>query len=109
MFIDATTPSAKVCEPTVLTSLSVRVRAGSDGEAGGELVETLGDLGTLDDGGEHVWLSIEELRNRAVALVPDSEVAGWTEGFNGMVTYALAKGWASPEGTHLRAHIERTG
>jgi hypothetical protein len=61
----------------------------------------------VDEGGEHVWLSIEELRRRAASLVPEAERDDWSRGFDGMVGYASSKGWTSPEGSHLRAHITR--
>ncbi|MFZ4719509.1 MAG: hypothetical protein ACOYMR_08785 [Ilumatobacteraceae bacterium] len=65
-------------------------------------LDALGDLGTVD--GDHVWLSIDALREAAGATVPDDERAAWAEGFDGMIAFAAKHGWV--QGPTVRAHIE---
>lgn len=56
-------------------------------------------LGDVDDG--HAWIRTDSLRER---------LAGSTnfdaEQFSEMVTYATQRGWVSPDGAALRAHIQ---
>jgi hypothetical protein len=66
----------------------------------------LGDLGTVDEGGDHVWLSIAALRDAAAATVSADERAAWLDAYDGMIAYALSKGWGSPDGASVRAHLE---
>ena len=69
------------------------------------LQAALGDLGTVDDDGEHVWLLAAGVRELAGSLNRDPE---WTKGFDGMVAYAQSKGWVSESGDAIRAHIDRS-
>jgi hypothetical protein len=57
-------------------------------------------LGTVD--GDHAWLDAGALR------AAGDGSAGWTAGFDGMLAYAASKGWASADGTRVRAHIIRS-
>lgn len=57
-------------------------------------------LGTVD--GDHAWLDASALR----AAGDGSD--GWTAGFDGMLAYAASKGWASPDGSAVQAHIVRS-
>lgn len=61
------------------------------------------DLGTLDDGGEHIHVAVGALRRLAEGRTQDD----WATRFDGMLSYAASKGWLDPAGTHVRAHIER--
>ncbi len=54
-------------------------------------------LGTLE--GDHVWLSIAELR------AAGEGTEAWRESFDGMIDYARTKGWVT--GDRVRAHIMR--
>ena len=64
----------------------------------------LGSFGALE--GDHAWLSIAALRAAAHA---QGAAAGWDADFDAMVEYASSKGWLSPDGTDVRAHVVRTG
>ena len=68
------------------------------------LAAALGALVELDDDGAHAWLSIAGLRDLAGPLAADDE---WMTSFDGMVGYAASKGWLSPDGSAIRAHVER--
>lgn len=54
--------------------------------------------------GEHAWLAVAALRRLAAGQVPRE----WATAFDGMVRYAASKGWTDADGSHLRAHVERT-
>jgi hypothetical protein len=54
---------------------------------------------------DHVWLAIAVAR----AIGCNSTDAGFGERFDPMIAYASSKGWTNEAGTHVRAHIERTG
>lgn len=58
----------------------------------------------FDDDGEHVWLDIGAARASGAAQQDD----GWLAGFDGMIAFAVSKGWVDATGTHVRAHVERT-
>jgi hypothetical protein len=101
MFVEVTEGQCVVREATDLKGLAVHA-------ADPAHLSALGDLGTVDDGGEHVWLSIAALRDAAAATVPDDDRAAWLGSYDGMIAYAVGKGWASPDGTAVRAHLSRT-
>jgi hypothetical protein len=65
----------------------------------------LRDTGTgrLGPDGE-VWLDLAVLRSRGQlsATGPD-----WADRFAAMVAHAQRKGWTSPDGRAVRAHVER--
>lgn len=61
----------------------------------------LGSLGRVD--GDHVWLSIAELREAGAATVPADERDAWRTAFDGMIAYAAQHGWV--EGDAVRAHL----
>ncbi len=77
-------------------------------------LSALGDLGHVapSDGGadaDHVWLSITGLKAAALATMAvssDDERTEWAQAYDGMIGYAVSKGWTSPDGTRVRAHIE---
>ena len=79
-----------------LKSLSVRASAATP-------LESVTPLGSPDPDGEHCWLNVEALR---AAADPGGE-AGWRTGFEAMISYARSKGWASADGTAVRAHVDR--
>lgn len=54
--------------------------------------------GTVDSSGD-VMVSIDRLRQAG----PDDR--NWHEGLDKMVQYARSKGWLSPDGTHIQAHV----
>ena len=59
-------------------------------------------LGTAE--GEHAWLDVERLRRSGPA-----ELSQWSEGFDGMISYAGKQGWLNEDGTKVRAHFEHMG
>jgi hypothetical protein len=63
----------------------------------------LGALGSVDDDGTHAWLKLDAVRTLAGEL---ADSASWSDGFDGMVAYAGSKGWLSPDGDAIRAHLE---
>jgi hypothetical protein len=71
--------------------------------APGPLDRALGELGSVDDDGTHAWLTIDGVRALAGDL---ADSPSWSESFDAMVAYAGSKGWLSPEGDAIRAHIE---
>lgn len=60
-------------------------------------------IGRLGANGDAL-LDVEELRRRAhaVATAPD-----WADSWTAMIGYATAKGWLTPDGRHLVAHVEQ--
>lgn len=65
-----------------------------------------GSLCRFDDDGEHVWLDIAVAR---AAGTEASDDAGWPAKYDAMIAYATSKGWTDGAGTHVRAHVERSG
>lgn len=68
-----------------------------------ELDNRLGDLGRYD--GEHAWIDIDQLAVLAGGRATEPD---WQEGLAAMTGYAREHGFASPDGTEIRAHIEWT-
>ena len=95
MQIDAHQPTAAVVGGDDRRRLEVLA---PEGLPDADLAARLGELGRLD--GDHVWLSVEHLRQAGPAD------PGWAEGFDGMIGYARSKGWV--EGDAVRAHVVRT-
>jgi hypothetical protein len=63
-------------------------------------VNVAAGLGRAD--GDHAWLDAGALR------AAGDGSAAWAAGFDGMLAYAASKGWASEDGTRVRAHIVRS-
>jgi len=89
--------------PPTLTDLDRfdRLHAACPGPIG-EMIG--GELCTVDDDGEHVWLDISRARRAGAAAAGE----GFTERFDAMIGYAASKGWTNAAGSHVRAHVERT-
>ena len=81
-----------------LTRLHVAVTGSDDAQVDAAL--RAGGLGYLQDG--HAWLSVAALRGQGAAASAD-----WSQRFDAMIDYAVGKGWADADGSHVRAHIER--
>ncbi|MEU9064702.1 hypothetical protein AB0D13_39175 [Streptomyces sp. NPDC048430] len=60
-------------------------------------------LGELLPRGEHLMISVEAIRR----LVGDRVRPSWSQDLAKMIDYATSKGWASTDGSRIRAHIER--
>jgi hypothetical protein len=89
---------ASVEDPGNLKQLHAEFRGVSD-EAAAAVLAAAG-LGTVD--GDHAWLDAGALR------AAGDGSAAWISGFDGMLAYAASKGWASEDGTRVRAHIVRS-
>jgi hypothetical protein len=59
-------------------------------------------LGSLADGGADAYIDIAAVRRAAAGRVD----AGWEEAFAGMLAYAGSKGWLTPDGASIQAHVE---
>ena len=64
-----------------------------------------GSLCDFDPDGEHVWLDIAVARAAGAEAADD---AGWAARYDGMIAHATEKGWTDGNGTHVRAHVERS-
>ncbi len=89
--------SAELVEADVFTALSVSVGS-LDDQTVADTVRREG-LGVAELPG-HVWLEPDALRRLAGAAA----TAEWMTSFDGMVAYAVAKGWADDDG-RIRAHV----
>lgn len=98
VFIHLRNGSHEVREADDLKRLSVLAEPGTD------IAASLGELGSPDPDGAHVWLLVDALRSAAAATVTD-DVDAWRAGFDGMIAYATKSGWTSPDGASVRAHL----
>ncbi|WP_141005734.1 hypothetical protein [Nocardioides humi] len=97
--------SVAVAEPEILTALSVCTRLDDATTYRMLVAEGLcAEAVPAHPSGDHVWLDIAALRDRAGA----EKGADWHEGYDAMVAYALSRGWVSPDGAAVRAHVERS-
>lgn len=100
MFVEIRNGAADVREAADLKSLSVRARAAAD------VIPGVYGLGEPDPDGEHVWLRVDTLRAAAEATIAEDQRAQWAGGFDGMIAYAVAKGWSTDDGITVRAHLD---
>jgi hypothetical protein len=70
--------------------------------AGGSDLTRIGLAVGRPDADDHVWVSIDRVRELAAGAVDDS----WAGAFAAMLAYAETKGWLSDDGGALRAHVE---
>jgi hypothetical protein len=89
---------ASVEDPGNLKQLHAEFRGVGDDAAATALSGA--GLGNVD--GDHAWLGVSALR------AAGDGSAAWTSGFDGMLAFAASKGWASEDGTRVRAHIVRS-
>lgn len=89
---------ATVADAANLRQLHAEFRGVDDDRAAAALAAA--GLGRVD--GDHAWLDESALR------AAGDGSAQWTAGFDGMLAYAAGKGWASPDGAAVRAHIVRS-
>ena len=99
MFVEIRNGAATVREATDLRNLAVLVGTLDDLTAG------LHGFGEPAPGGEHVWLHIGSLKEAGSAEVPAEQRVEWAAGFDGMITYAVSKGWVSDDHAGVRAHV----
>jgi hypothetical protein len=89
---------ASVEDPGNLRQLHAEFRGVNDDAADAALAAA--GLGRVD--GDHAWLDAGPLR------AAGDGSAAWAAGFDAMLAYAASKGWASADGTRVRAHIVRS-
>jgi hypothetical protein len=89
---------ATVADAGNLGQLHAEFRGVGDEQAGAAL--SAAGLGSVDGG--DAWLDTGALR------AAGDGSAEWTAAFDGMLGYAAGKGWASPDGSAVRAHIVRS-
>lgn len=89
---------ASVEDPGNLKQLHAEFRGVSDDAAAAALAAA--HLGAVE--GDHAWLESAALR------AAGDGSAAWASGFDGMLAYAAGKGWATEDGTRVRAHIVRS-
>jgi len=94
-------PVVSLQEPADCRRFHVGV-IGADDRARLDLALAGAGLGHLADDGDNAWVSVEGVRRLAVGHVGPA----WDSEFAAMVEYAAGKGWLSPEGDKLRAHVE---
>jgi hypothetical protein len=90
---------ASVVDVENLRELAVRAH-GADIDGVSATLQANG-LGAVE--GDHAWLDVERLR-----LSGPVDQAHWSEGFDGMISYARKQGWLSADGSSVRAHLEHT-
>jgi hypothetical protein len=92
-------PGVEVKDVDDLARLHVAVGAVTDEEADGALRGA--GLGRLEQ--DTAWLDVAALR---AAAESQATTDGWAQQWEGLVEQARTKGWASDDGTSLRAHVE---
>ncbi len=90
---------ARLLEPDDFRAFKV-VTAIAAGEA---LRLAAAEVGRLDEGGDHLWVS------RTWLMIAGEAAGGadWRKGAEAMLAYADGKGWTDPETGAVRAHIKR--
>ena len=96
--LDTTNASGSLEDPDKLDRFHVEV------SGNGDLEPAVGTFGTMDDDGEHAWISVQAIREAALGRVDD----GWDQRFESMLGYARSKGWYDDDRAAIRAHLERT-
>jgi hypothetical protein len=101
MIVEVTAEGAGVRDADDCGRLSV-----ATGLAGADLDAALEASGIGARAGQDVLLDVAVLRDRAraAASAPD-----WDSRWSSMLDYATRKGWVTPDGAAVRAHIERAG
>jgi hypothetical protein len=51
---------------------------------------------------DHAWIEIDALKAAAAGRVDD----GWLDDLQEMLSFAASRGWTSPDGLTVRAHLE---
>jgi hypothetical protein len=92
-------PGVEVKDVDDLARLHVAVGAVTDEEADAALRSA--GLGRLEE--DTAWLDVAALRAAAESR---ATVDGWAQQWEGMIQQARTKGWASEDGTRLKAHVE---
>jgi hypothetical protein len=94
-------PSVRLDEPEDCTRFQVTVMGGLDHSLLARALVASG-MGRLDDDGSHASIFVDAVRSAADGRVGPE----WSVAFEAMITYAATKGWLSPGGEEIRAHVE---
>lgn len=97
MYIAVSAGDVSLVDVDIFSDLHVEFRDVVDADAGRLLADS--GAGRLD--GEHAWLEVKWLRQHG------SDDRGWPDAFDAMIDYARGKGWLSPDGQQVRAHVAR--
>jgi hypothetical protein len=99
VYVAVTAAGVRVGAADDCTSLDVR--AATDRRPSLDEALRRADMGRWD-GGDEAHLQVAELRRRAAA---DGVSADWARRWDDMIAYAVRRGWLSPDGTTVRAHV----
>ena len=99
MYVEVQDGRAELRDADNCRALEVRVAAGQRPSRDAALRDA--GLGFWD-GGAETELSVTRLRDAAASADVGPE---WTQRWDAMVTYAATKGWLTPDGAALRAHV----
>ena len=102
MCIEVSETQISVREAEALTAFSVRTQLDADQLAMQFRTIDQGAWGYVDDTG-YAWVN-----RAAIERSVESTETGpqWTADFGAMVAYAQSRGWVSPDGDAIRAHVE---
>ncbi len=99
-------PVVRLDDPEDCQRFQVTVAGGVGGgvAASSSLARVIARSGMarLDEDGSHAWVLVSALRRAANGRVGTE----WPEAFEAMLGYAASKGWLSPSGEEIRAHVE---
>jgi len=98
IIIDTEQGQCEISDATDLKRLSAELRGK------GSIAAALGSLASVDADGEHIWCSIDRLRQ--CAAPPDA--SDWQERFDAMIAYAAGKGWTDAANENVRVHISQS-
>ena len=83
-------------------SFSITCPTEMSAESLGRAVADAG-IGTALPGGTHVMVRVDAIRS----LAGDEVTEQWERSLTQMVAYAHSHGWTSPDGSSIRAHVDR--
>lgn len=86
-------------DPTNLRGFSVETSGNAD--AAGEVLE-VETAGRRAEKNGHVWVDVDAVRRLAAGRVP----ADWDARFDDLIAFASTRGWMSPDGGSILAHVE---
>ena len=99
MYVEVTESDARLVEPEVFSAFHV-VRP--TGTTPAEFAAALDAHRVGGPDGDDVLVRVDTVRALAAGRVGP----GWEDDFAGMLAYAGRKGWLSPDGSTVRAHVE---
>ena len=101
--VDLGTSAVSLVDGDDFTAFHVLVEGAARHEGADAVASVLGgDGASIDE--SHVFVAVDAVRR--LAAPSDDE---WERGFAAMRGYAESKGWTSPDGSMIRAHLEWAG